>query len=66
MGMAPKSPFVVAARTLARPQADPAYGTPGRSEWLDMDWPAVTRTATTPPSGAPQLGRDWQEPSYVD
>jgi pimeloyl-ACP methyl ester carboxylesterase len=46
MGMAPKSPFVVAARTLARPQADPAYGTPGRSEWLDMDWPAVTRTAT--------------------
>src|SRR4051812_12053589 len=46
MGMAPKSPFVVAARTLTRPQDDPAYGTPGRSAWLDMDWPAVTHTAT--------------------
>jgi pimeloyl-ACP methyl ester carboxylesterase len=44
--MAPKSPFVTAARTLARPQADPAYGTPGRSAWLDVDWPAVTHTAT--------------------
>jgi pimeloyl-ACP methyl ester carboxylesterase len=44
--MAPKSPFVVAARTLTRPQDDPAYGTPGRSAWLDMDWPAVTHTAT--------------------
>jgi pimeloyl-ACP methyl ester carboxylesterase len=44
--MAPKSPFVVVARTLTRPQADPAYGTPGRSPWLDMDWPSVTRTAT--------------------
>jgi pimeloyl-ACP methyl ester carboxylesterase len=44
--MAPKSPFVTAARTLARPQADPAYGTPGRSAWLDVDWPAVTHTAS--------------------
>jgi pimeloyl-ACP methyl ester carboxylesterase len=43
--VAPKSPFVTVARTLTRPQADPAYGTPGRSAWLDVDWPAVTHTA---------------------
>jgi len=40
--MAPKSPFLTATRTLVRPQLDPEYGTPGRSAWLDVDWPAVT------------------------
>src|SRR4051812_50122189 len=44
--MAPKSPFTVVARTLTRPASDPEYGTPGRSAWLDVDWPAHTHTAT--------------------
>src|SRR3954452_24494895 len=49
--MAPKSPFVVAARTLLRPQDDPLYGTPGRSAWLDVDWPAHTHRLEVQGSG---------------
>ena len=54
--MAPRSPLVVVARTLTRPQADPAYGTPGRAAWLDVDWPAHTHRTTV----------DGQEVTYVD
>jgi pimeloyl-ACP methyl ester carboxylesterase len=54
--VAPKSPILTAARTLVRPQLDPDYGMPGRSAWLDIDWPAVT--SRTVAAGA--------EVSYVD
>src|SRR3954451_14201458 len=49
--MAPKSPFLVAARTLLRPQDDPQYGAPGRPAWLDVDWPAHTHRLEIQGSG---------------
>jgi pimeloyl-ACP methyl ester carboxylesterase len=74
--MAPKSPFLVAAREFLRPADDPEYGTRGRSAWLDVDWPAVTHRMTVqggeveyvdigPRDGAPivwihGLGASWQ------
>jgi hypothetical protein len=36
--------------------------------WSGDHWTLaqLSRTVTAPPSGSPNLGRDWQEPSYVD
>ena len=44
--MAPKSPFLVAARELLNPRDDEGYGPEGRPAWLDIDWPSVTHRAT--------------------
>src|SRR4051794_16891815 len=56
--MAPKSPFIVAARELVHPRDEPGYGSPGRPAWLDVDWAAVTHRMAVEAAGG--------EVEYVD
>jgi hypothetical protein len=64
---------IVRSATPGSPDSDALVDPEWTSEAVSVMWSqdrwklaAVIRTDTTPPSGAPKLGRDWQEPSYVD